>query len=226
MGSVRRFVGAAVVVVISLLGWMMPGPAAATPVLPSASYTYDSALSSVPNKGVHHERGPLLSQPVANARHAVDRGPHGISARPDSSETGRGYTYDDRATPAQAAQSIGGAQVKPTMARGIASLPQRLPVAAKAGTNALRSVDDVLAGLPQGNQSWVRMVPDEGALTTKFDELTVGGKPTTWKNFDGTVIERGDGVQVGMRSYSGSGGGAIDVRMPDGSRIRIHVERP
>jgi len=112
---------------------MMPGPAAATPVLPSASYTYDSALSSVPNKGVHHERGPLLSQPVANARHAVDRGPHGISARPDSSETGRGYTYDDRATPAQAAQSIGGAQVKPTMARGIASLPQRLPVAAEKG---------------------------------------------------------------------------------------------
>lgn len=98
--------------------------------------------------------------------------------------------------------------------------------AANAGTNALRSVDDVLAGLPKGNQSWVRMVPDEGALTTKFDELTVGGKPTTWKNFDGTVIERGDGVQVGMRTYSGSGGGAVDIRMPDGSRIRIHVEQP
>lgn len=99
-------------------------------------------------------------------------------------------------------------------------------VAANAGTTALRSVDDVLAGLPRGKQSWVRMVPDEGALTTKFDDLTRGGTPTTWKNFDGTVIERADGVQVGMRSYSGSGGGAIDIRMPDGSRIRLHVDQP
>ncbi|NYG58764.1 hypothetical protein BJ980_001687 [Nocardioides daedukensis] len=87
-------------------------------------------------------------------------------------------------------------------------------------------MDDVLAGLPRGKQSWVRMVPDEGALTTKFDDLTRGGTPTTWKNFDGTVIERADGVQVGMRSYSGSGGGAIDIRMPDGSRIRLHVDQP
>jgi hypothetical protein len=69
------------------------------------------------------------------------------------------------------------------------------------------------------------MVPDEDALATKFDELTVGGTPTTWKNFNGTVIERSDGVQVGIRSYSRSRGSAIDIRMPDGSRIRIHVEQ-
>lgn len=99
-------------------------------------------------------------------------------------------------------------------------------LAGNAASGALRSVDDVLEGLPRGKQSWVRMVPDESSLTLKFNELTEGGTPTTWKNFDGTVIERGDGVQVGLRSYSRSDGGAIDIRMPDGSQIRIHVDQP
>lgn len=97
---------------------------------------------------------------------------------------------------------------------------------AASGSGALRSVNEVLDGLPKGNQSWVRMVLDEGSLTTKFNELTEGGTPTTWKNFDGAVIERGDGVEVGLRGSSSSGGGAIDIRMPDGSRIRVHVEQP
>ena len=80
--------------------------------------------------------------------------------------------------------------------------------------------------MPKGNQPWVRMAPDESSLMTKFNELAEGGTLTTWKNFDGTVIERSDGVQVGLRGTSGSGGGAIDIRMPDGSRIRIHVIQP
>ena len=95
-----------------------------------------------------------------------------------------------------------------------------------ASGGALRGVNEVLDGLPKGDQSWVRMVPDESSLITKFNELTEGGTPTTWKNFDGAVIERGDGVQVGLRGTSSSGGGAVDIRMPDGSRIRIHVEQP
>lgn len=69
------------------------------------------------------------------------------------------------------------------------------------------------------------MVPDEASLNSTFAELTRGGSPTTWKNFSGTVIERGDGVQVGLRSYSKSGGPTIDIRMPDGNFYRIHVRQ-
>lgn len=98
------------------------------------------------------------------------------------------------------------------------------PKATIAGTTALRRVDDVLSGLPKGNQSLLRTVPDEASLTRTFSELTEGGTPTTWKKFTGTVIERGDGVQIGLRSYSKSGGSTIDIRMPDGKLDRIHVD--
>jgi len=98
-------------------------------------------------------------------------------------------------------------------------------VAAKTGSTALRGVDDVLGGLSKGKQGFVRTVPDEASLNSTFAELTQGGSPTTWKNFSGTVIERGDGVQVGLRSYSKSGGPTVDIRMPDGSFSRIHVDQ-
>jgi len=39
-----------------------------------------------------------------------------------------------------------------------------------------------------------------------------------------TVAPRNNGAQVGLRSSSKSGGPTIDVRMPDGSRYRIHVD--
>jgi hypothetical protein len=104
-------------------------------------------------------------------------------------------------------------------------IPGAAPAAAIPGTSALRGVDDVLSGLSKGKQSFVRTVPDEASLTRTFGELTERGTPTTWKNFSGTVIERGDGVQVGLRSYSKSGGPTIDIRMPDGQFYRIHVDQ-
>jgi hypothetical protein len=48
--------------------------------------------------------------------------------------------------------------------------------------------------MSKGKQSFVRTVPDEASLNRTFVELTEGGTPTTWKNFGGTVIERGDGA--------------------------------
>ena len=117
---------------------------------------------------------------------------------------------------------------RPVEARGASTtgLVESVAPNTVSGSGALRSVNEILDGMQKGNQSWVRMVSDESSLMTKFNELTEGGTPTTWKKFDGTVIERSDGVQVGLRGTSGSGGGAIDIRMPDGSRIRIHVEQP
>ena len=97
--------------------------------------------------------------------------------------------------------------------------------AANTGSTALRGVDEVLGGLSKGKQGFVRTVPDEASLNSTFAELTQGGSPTTWKNFSGTVIERGDGVQVGLWSCSKSGGSTIDIRMPDGSFYRIDVDQ-
>jgi len=103
MGSVKRLVGAAVLAVISLLGWVMPVSADAAPVLPAASYSYDGVLLPGASADVHRERGPPLSTPVAKALQAVDRGSHGTLARPGMNS----YTYNAEATPAKPATRRG-----------------------------------------------------------------------------------------------------------------------
>ena len=54
-------------------------------------------------------------------------------------------------------------------------------------------------------------------------DLTRGGKPATWKNYGGQVIERPDGIQVGLRSTSRSGGSTIDIRIPGQNFLKIHI---
>jgi hypothetical protein len=69
----------------------------------------------------------------------------------------------------------------------------------------------------------VRTVGSETELQSTFDTLTSGGSPIEWPGYKGTVIERSDGVQVGIRSGSKSGGPTIDVRMPDGTIQKVHI---
>ncbi|MGL5817131.1 MAG: RHS repeat-associated core domain-containing protein [Phycicoccus sp.] len=126
------------------------------------------------------------------------------------------------ATGTSAAKLALRAGVAPAMARAEITTAQ---AAANTGSTALRGVDEILGSLSKGKQGFVRTVPDESSLNSTFAELTQGGSPTTWKNFSGKVIERGDGVQVGLRNYSKSGGSTIDIRMPDGSAYRIHVDQ-
>ncbi|MGH9170160.1 MAG: hypothetical protein ACRD0Z_04740 [Acidimicrobiales bacterium] len=95
-------------------------------------------------------------------------------------------------------------------------------VAAEGGADT-QTVEQVLGNLPQGDQSFVRTVPDEAALQSTFDQLTEGGTPTTWKGYDGSVYELPDGTQIGIRSSSSSGGATIDIRFPDGSINKIHI---
>lgn len=69
----------------------------------------------------------------------------------------------------------------------------------------------------------MRLVPDGTTLQSTFDELTRGGTPTSWTNYDGQVYELADGSQVGIRNYSGSGGATIDIRTPGESQRKIHI---
>lgn len=217
-------VGAAIIAWIGVAPPVMSTPAST--FTPIATYTYDGPHNVADFRSVVTRRGPLSSYVRETTTNDVDHSPHGSPARLAEPTPRSTYNYDGRRQIVQVASvSLTGGTPAPRLWGEICIFgPSR--VAANAGSGALRGVDEVLSGLPKGNQSWVRMVPDESTLTAKFSELTEGGTPTTWKNFNGTVIERSDGVQVGMRSSSRSGGGAIDIRMPDGSRIRIHVEQP
>lgn len=190
----------------------------------ATTYAYDAPNHVKTVAGVVSERGPPVVIGVRAGRPAVDLGSHGSLARGSDSRPLVTYDYDYLSRPGHSGSIT---RLPAEWAAGQAASPhsslQPGGVAAETGTSALRGVDDVLSGLSKGKQSFVRTVPDEASLTRTFGELTEGGSPTTWKNFSGTVIERGEGVQVGLRSYSKSGGSTIYVRMPDGTFYRIHV---
>jgi hypothetical protein len=84
-------------------------------------------------------------------------------------------------------------------------------------------VEDVLSRLAKGNQPYVRVVGSEAELQSVFDKLARGGAPAEWPGYKGTVVRRGDGVEVGMRPDSLSGGSTIDVRLPNGTTQKVHI---
>lgn len=96
--------------------------------------------------------------------------------------------------------------------------------AAKGADEALTSVDDVLGGLSKGRSSGVRTVGSDAELEEVYGTLTRGGTRYDVPGYKGTWIERSDGVRVGLRDASKSGGRTIDIRYPDGTTGKIHIE--
>lgn len=133
MARVVRFLMAAVAV---LLGWsLFVAPDLAAQAVPLPVHTYDSPKHDEPTDYTASEREPPARLAGASApadRVAVALWSDGTLASPDWSTKAHTYNYDDRAKPAQPAQSIGGAEGRPTRARGIASPPEPLQVAAKS----------------------------------------------------------------------------------------------
>ena len=93
-------------------------------------------------------------------------------------------------------------------------------------TNTPGDVDDVLDSLPKGDSKGgrVRVAGSDAELGEKWDDLTRGGTPGEWKNYDGEVIKRPDGTEVGLRPGSRSGGRTIDIRTPGRKDRKIHVK--
>ena len=97
-------------------------------------------------------------------------------------------------------------------------------VAAKSADEALAGIDDVLGGLSKGKQSTVRTVGSDAELQDVYTTLSRGGTPIEVPGYKGSWIERSDGVRIGLRDASKSGGRTIDVRYPDGSIRKVHIE--
>ncbi|MGQ0824619.1 MAG: hypothetical protein ACT4OX_06250 [Actinomycetota bacterium] len=90
--------------------------------------------------------------------------------------------------------------------------------------DALASVDDVTRGLSPGRQPHVSAVSSQAELQSVYDDLARGGSPAEWSNYKGTVVRRPDGVEVGIRPGATSGGATVDIRLPDGTTQKIHIE--
>ncbi|MBO9521879.1 MAG: hypothetical protein J7518_10105 [Nocardioidaceae bacterium] len=96
--------------------------------------------------------------------------------------------------------------------------------AAKSADEAVAGVDDVLSGLGKGRNSGVKTVGSDAELSEVYGTLTRGGTPIDVPGYKGTWIERADGVRVGIRDASKSGGRTIDIRYPDGTTRKVHIE--
>jgi YD repeat-containing protein len=82
----------------------------------------------------------------------------------------------------------------------------------------------VLSGLRKGRKGSTRLVNTDTELRTLFSRLSSGGKDVTPSTYRGRMVEHPDGTRVGLREGSKSGGAAIDIRYPDGNRVKVHIE--
>ncbi len=94
--------------------------------------------------------------------------------------------------------------------------------AGDAGASATaESIQESLSALEPGDNPRVSIVDSLNRLNELFSEYTQGGRSTVWKNYSGNVEELPDGTQVGIRSYSDTGGPTMDVRFPSGRQWTV-----
>ena len=90
-------------------------------------------------------------------------------------------------------------------------------IAGKAG------ILDEVAGLAAGRSSRVRVVESADELTGLFDRWSAGGRVVEGTTYPGRLVELPDGMMVGLRQVSRSGGPTIDLRIPNGQTFKVHV---
>ncbi|BCW69141.1 hypothetical protein NicSoilB8_01850 [Arthrobacter sp. NicSoilB8] len=160
---------------------------------------------------------------ISIAAGAVHAGTKAIQAY-NTCNTGKGSCGDAVAEALLSAAAIppGGRLIKGAAA-GAKAL-KGAGTAAKGADEALAGVDDVLNGLSKGRQSTVRTVRSDAELQDVHGTLSRGGTPIEVPGYKGSWIERPDGVRIGLRDASKSGGRTIDIRYPDGTIRKVHTK--
>jgi len=75
-----------------------------------------------------------------------------------------------------------------------------------------------------GKTGPIKEVPDARALDDLFNELGNGGKTVNSGSYSGIVKELPDGTIIRKRPDSKSGGAAIDITLPDGTYVKVHIK--
>ena len=83
----------------------------------------------------------------------------------------------------------------------------------------------VVDALPNGRNPPIKEVPN-GTLPGLYGTLTENGTPVPSGTYPGQVSVLPDGTRISYRLASGSGGGAIDIKYPDGTTAKIHESMP
>jgi hypothetical protein len=70
----------------------------------------------------------------------------------------------------------------------------------------------------------VKVVDSVDELDDVFRRLTVDGAPVSGASYPGRMMTLPDGTTIGIRPTSTSGGPAIDIKLPDGTRRQVHID--
>jgi RHS repeat-associated protein len=113
----------------------------------------------------------------------------------------------------------------PTAERLIEEGSNGAPAAAEAqaAASSASSVQNALSALDAGRSTGVRVVQSAEDLGNLFDELSEGGTPVESSGYPGKLVQPADGTTVGLRAESASGGPAIDIKLPTGELLKVHV---
>ena len=106
---------------------------------------------------------------------------------------------------------------------------QALPTGGQSGIKAILPqvmLSPFLTRLPGklGKTGPIKEVPDVKALDDLFSSLTKDAKTIPSGTYPGVVKELPDGTIVRMRGASKSGGAALDITMPGGKIIKVHIK--
>ena|GEM_PF-2183698 len=94
-----------------------------------------------------------------------------------------------------------------------------------AGAGAWPSLAEVQSRrVPKGRSDGVRTVRSDAELEDIYGMLSRGGEPVHVPRYKGTWLERGDGIRLGLREASKSGGRTIDIRYLDGTIRKVHID--
>lgn len=219
----RRLLVIIIGLLAAWLGAAAPIGALASPTT-TAAHGHDSHHRVVTISLATTERGPPAADDRYAIEAAVDHRSHGASARPDRATPPVLFAYDHPALLVRVDRTSGTTQGQgQVLSADLASI-SGTRIAAKGADEALAGVDDVLGGLSKGQQSTVRTVGSDAELQDVYATLSRGGNPVEVSGYKGLWIERPDGVRIGLRDVSKSGGRTIDIRYPDGTIRKVHIE--
>lgn len=87
-------------------------------------------------------------------------------------------------------------------------------------------VANLLDNLPGkiGKTGPIKEVPNAKALDDLFDALSDGGKKVNSGSYPGVVKELPDGTIIRKRPSSKSGGATLDITLPDGTYVKVHIK--
>jgi hypothetical protein len=108
-----------------------------------------------------------------------------------------------------------------------ASPPRPARNVSQGNTGASATAKDVLKALPgkSGKTGPIKHVPDQTTLDDLFKTLTREGETMNPGTYPGQVKRLPDGTIVRMRDWSSRTHDAtIDVTLPDGTYIKVHIK--